>query len=253
MVSPLFNLRASMALVILLFGGVAHAHFPWLAVVAQTGGAALSAQVMFGHGPADAAPLPAARLEHVRVMDAEGRIVTLQPNDAEGTEHLAPDLDAPPVMVLALQQPGFWSRKVEGGERLPRNEVPDALGCVCSRNSMKALLSDGADSVTQQTVGHPLEILPRGGLEAGPENTRLRVAVRFGDQPYAGRLSLVALEEGGPKPTLFDADASGTFEITVPSPGAWMLYARTTTPYPDPAVCDENGYNATLVFAVPPR
>lgn len=255
MVSPLFGSHAVVGFALLMYGGISHAHFPWLAVVAQSGTAPLSARVMFGHGPADAVPLPAARLEQVVVMGTDGRIVTLQPSAADGTEHVAPALDAAPVMVLALQQPGFWSRKLEGGERLPRNEVPDALSCVYSRNSMKALLSGavGTGSVMQQAVGHPLEILPRGGLDIGPDIARLRVAVRFEDQPYAGRVSLIPLDGAGPKPQLFDAGPDGLFNIHVPAAGTWMLYARTTTPYPDQAVCDENGYNATLVFDVPPR
>lgn len=251
MMRPLFPLRPLLMLAGLLASGLGQAHFPWLQASPQTAAAPLSAVAMFGHGPADATPMAAARLANMAVVDGDGVVTLMSSGDGAAAEHEASETVTTPVMVLARQRPGFWSRKEEGGERLPRNQVPDAVSCVYSRNSMKALLGTGAEAAARQPVGHPLEIVPVVGLVAAADGARLRVTVRFGDQPYPGRLSVIALDEGGPRPELFDADEHGHFEVRLPSPGRWMLYARTTTPYADPSVCDENGYNATLVLTVP--
>lgn len=221
------------------------AHFPWIAADVDDVDAPFI-EVHFGHGPGDATPLPAERLDTITSLDARGAAQTLTPDNPAQTRFT---LTADAVAVAVIQQPGYWSPKSGGGgERRPRSDVPDAESCVYSRNSLKAML-DFSAVATGNDLGHPLEIT----LDAlSPDDDALQLRVRFLDAPYTGRLSLIGVSPEA-RPALFDGDDQGRFTVPRPDAGRWMLYARTTTPYPDTARCDQNGYNATLVLDIPKR
>lgn len=232
--------------VLVLMSGGVQAHFPWIETVETTQGP--SVEVRFGHGPSDATPLSADRLATLLSINRAGERQPLPLAPVDQTQFVLPD-DA--LLAAATQAPGYWSRQAEGGERRPRNEVPDALGCTYSRNGVK-VLTDSLDRTALTTaVGHALEIIPVSAPRRDNDQWNLPVTVAFEAGTYTGRISLIALD-GDERPALFDADTQGHYAINVPRPGRWMLYARTTTVYPNPDVCDENGYNATLVLTLPP-
>lgn len=234
---------------LVLIGGLCstvQAHFPWIEALPGADDAR-HVEVRFGHGPSDAAALAADRLATLTVVNSGGDPTPVALDQAAQTRFAVP---ADAALVGATQAPGFWSRKAAGGERLPRNQVPDALGCTYSRNGVKTIIDLSDSAALTQPLDHALEIVPARAPKAIDGTWQMPVKVTFADGAYTGRLSLISLT-GDDKPVLFDANAEGAFEVHFPRAGRWMLYARTTTPYPDLAVCDENGYNATLVLDLP--
>lgn len=231
------------AVALTVLSTAAFAHFPWLdrdeasRVVAQ-----------FGHGPGSdegQQRLGAERLASLSAVDSEGESRPLALTEGAS----AFGVPATTALVAATQQPGYWSRKAQGGERRPRSEVPDALGCVYSRNSMKLVVADHPATALTAPLGHPLELLSAGPMRAQAAGAVLPLEVRFAHGPAPRRISVMPMD-GYARPELIDAGSEGRFDVPLPRPGRWLIYARTTTPYPDPARCDENGYNSTLVVEV---
>jgi uncharacterized GH25 family protein len=231
------------ALLLSVLSSTATAHFPWLDRDAE-------ARVIarFGHGPgADEGlqTLAAERLEALVAVGAEGATLAL-PLPAGSTAFAAPTA----ALIAATQKPGYWSRRAQGGERRPRSEVPDALGCVYSRNSMKLALADSPATALSVPLGHPLELLAAGPLRKAAAGAVLPLQLRFSEGAPPTRISVMPMD-GHVRPQLIDALGEGRFEVPLPRPGRWLIYARATTPYPDPARCDENGYNSSLVIDLP--
>jgi uncharacterized GH25 family protein len=230
------------ALLLSALSSTALAHFPWLDRDAE---ARLVAY--FGHGPAaeeGLQTLAAERLDALVSVCVEGATLDL-PLPTGQAAFAAPT----GALIAATQKPGYWSRRAEGGERRPRSEVPDALGCVYSRNSMKLALIDSPAAALSVPLGHPLELLAAGPLQTTAKGRLLPLEVRFAAGPAPARISVMPMD-GHARPQLIDADREGRFEVLLPRPGRWLIYARATTPYPDPAHCDENGYNSSLVIEV---
>lgn len=235
--------RLCATLLLSAFSGAALAHFPWLDADVEGRVVAL-----FGHGPTaeeGVQTLAAERLEALVAVGIDGAPLAL-PLPADATAFGAPTA----ALIAASQKPGYWSRRAEGGERRPRNEVPGALGCVYSRNSMKLVRAESPAAALAVALGHPLELLAAGALRQAPAGVVLPLELRFSEGAPPTRISVMPMD-GHARPLLIDARSEGRFEIPLPRPGRWLVYARATTPYPDPARCDENGYNSTLVIEVP--
>lgn len=238
-------MRSSLLATLLLstVSSAALAHFPWLDRDAEARVVAL-----FGHGPAaeeGVQALAAERLETLVAVGADGDALALSLPRGE-TAFTAPA----GALIAASQRPGYWSRRAEGGERRPRSEVPDALGCVYSRNSMKLALAESPAAALGVPLGHPLELLATGPLRDAPAGAALPLQLRFSEGTAPTRISVMPMD-GQARPRLIDTLGEGRFEVPLPRPGRWLIYARATTPYPDPARCDENAYNSTLVIEVP--
>lgn len=238
-------------LALALAPGAAMAHYPWLtpAGYAPPPGQALPFRIGWGHDFPGTDTLPRERLLAAELLDGEGNVLAVPLGP--GNEFATPPLPGTGPWVLAVRQaPGYYSRTPRGGQRSSRADNPDALSCSHSTNTVKALLGSGAGAVAQP-LGHPLEILP---LAASAGTTApFEIRLLFRGAPWQGEVNATyeGFDAGEPDyPLTVTADADGRARLSFDRPGRWLIKASASEPYPDPATCDRNNYNATLTLVV---
>ncbi|MCC5812148.1 MAG: DUF4198 domain-containing protein [Ectothiorhodospiraceae bacterium] len=235
------------------YTGAGLAHYPWLVPESfrLQPGDSLSITPGWGHHFGDEAVLEADRIAGLRILSADGADVSIS---RDGDQGFHSDALTPPGVYLAAatQVRGYWSRTPAGGLRQSRRDVPDAVSCSYSGNSMKTMVRVGtpAPPVPAAPVGHVLEVVPQSDVTGLRRGDTLRVLVLFQGSPYQG--PLVALSESNGETPALETETDGEGFATVPlnAGGRWMLRSHASTPYPDPEVCDTQTFAATLTFHV---
>jgi len=233
-----------------LWPALAAAHYPWMTPndYRPAPGASVGFNIGWGHEFPGTATLEPARVEAAWLVDAAGRTTAIEL--AAGEPFVTPALPGDgPWLLAARQVAGFYSRTPRGGQRSSRADNPDALSCGYSRNVVVALLGEGA--VIDAALGFPLEIMPVAGQVAVGESLDVRVTLH--GQPWQGRVRATYVGFAGAEdeyPLSVETDDAGVARLPLEQPGRWLVVAKASEPYPDPAICDQNNYNATLTLEV---
>lgn len=228
------------------------AHYPWITVHADDGQSGIEYRIHTGHLFPEDQPLSADRLSGIRLVRPDGAVETLQPG---GTERLM--LSAPlegTMMLVAEDQPTYWSRTFEGGRAVSREQAPDAFSCSLTTSLMKAALGHGSGVAWRYRQGHALELLPLNDPAALSPSDPLSIQVLFHGDPWEGELKLTYA--GFPRQGDDDyaltirTNADGVARFVPAVAGYWLVRAYASEAYPDPAVCDRRSYYSTLTFAI---
>lgn len=235
--------------------GPAHAHHPW--VMAEPArlepGQAVQVLPYFGHAFPGDETMEADRLAEASVTSPHGQQILLDASDDDSVL-ATPPLSEPGVYVIAVRQArGYWTQTTEGGQRLPRSEVADAVRCSYSDNGSKTLVVVGErdPSAAAMPLGHRLEIIPQGETTVLTTGDRLAVQVLFEGQPHVGPLLAFHGESGEDPYAMLETDADGRADVVLEGQGPWLLLAHGEIDYPDPSVCDVERFYASLTFTAP--
>ncbi len=234
--------------------GSALAHHPWVLTDAGQIERGDRAVVLpfFGHEfPVDD-PMDFDRIAELMVLDASSHRITLDSATSESLN--TPILDEPGVHVIGLRQArGYWSQTTEGGRPQPRSELDNVVSCGYSDNSAKTLLvvGEGGPSAAGKALGHRLEILLDANVRALAEGESARFRVLFDGRPHAGPVLAFHADSGEDPYRVTETDRNGQVEIGLEGSGPWMLLALGEIDYPDPAVCDQERFHASLTFGQP--
>lgn len=236
----------------LLVAMPATAHYPWIKVHGATS-ASEYFRIHFGHSFPEDGLLRADRVAGVRLVHPDGSVEVLE-LEAREDHPLSPARNPGARMIVAEQNPAYWSRTHEGGRRASREQYPDAFSCSQSSNVMKAVVNRGTGTAWQHRQGHPLELLPRedpAGLRAGDP---LTLQVLLHGEPWEGEVRATYAGypgDGGHDYALtVRTDAEGLARMVPAVAGYWLVQAHASEDYPDPAVCDRRSYHSTLTFRV---
>lgn len=235
-----------------LWPALAGAHYPWMTPddYRPAPGATVGFHIGWGHEFPGTAALEPERIGGAWLVDAVGTITDIELPSA--APFVTPPLPGDgPWLLAARQVAGFYSRTPRGGQRSSRAENPDALSCSYSQNVVVALLGEGEIGGLDATLGFPLEIVPLAEQVVAGETLAVRVTLQ--GQPWRGLVRATYAGFMGAEdeyPVKADTDAAGIAQLTLGRPGRWLLAVNATEPYPDPAICDRNNYNATLTLEV---
>jgi uncharacterized GH25 family protein len=235
----------------IILAGAAHAHQPWVLTEPGTVETGASAQVTvyFGHAfPGDTLIDP-ERIAGIAVAAPSGTIEALEVDSAVPFE--SPVLNDPGIYAIGIEQArGFWSKTPDGGRPQPRSALDNAVTCNYSGNAAKTLIrvGDADASGAGVPIGHRLEIVAEGDPTRMGAGDALAVQVRFEGKAHPGPVQAFHAGSGEEPYRTVEADANGRAEIELSGSGPWMLVAYAELPYPDPAVCDTEGFYASLTF-----
>lgn len=246
------RIRTLVAVLLAAVCGTAAAHYPWLAVESAAAGAPLPFRIASGHAFPTDGTLEADRVASLAVVGARGT-VALETSPQAGRYSVLPRLRSDAVLIVGEQKPGYYSRTPAGGKRGSRKDFPDALSCSRSQNTFKALIGDAPTGA--RALGHRFEIVPLAGASALKVGRRLPVRLLWQGRPWQGEVTAIHAgyikrEGEGDYPIVLRTDAEGRASVPLDRPGAWMVRAATSEPYPDRATCDELKYGVSLTFTV---
>jgi len=160
-------------------------------------------------------------------------------------------------VVVAVQKGAFWTKTTEGYQSgKSRKEVKEAIACTYSAKFSKAVVNVGAPAgeTLGKPLGHDLEILPLADPAVLRGGDFLPIKVLYKGKPLGGA-DVVATYVGfsREKNTFAYATksaADGTAKIRMATTGVWLVAAHYKEDYPDPAVCDQNSFAASLTFEI---
>lgn len=238
---------------ILLIAGPVYAHFPWITLHEADGEPDFRQfEIGWGHHFPENGILSADRVESIRLIKPNGEAREISAK--QGPRHALKDLDASGTYILeAIQTGSYYSRTTRGGKRGSRADYPNALSCGFSSNTMKALFStgEGADAADAgKRLGHPLEIVPLKNPAALDAGDVLPVKVLFHGAPYTGGVGATWDGFAGEGDFALETEAGndGVVEIPLKEAGFWLIMVHAGEDYPNPDICDQLNYNATLTF-----
>ncbi len=239
----------------LLLSPTAQAHHPWvMAEPARTSvGQSVEIQPFFGHAFPSDERSSMDRLAEVTLKRPDGQVVELErlPETALSTGVLE---DKGVYVVATRQARGYWTRTTEGGQRLPKPEVANAVRCSYSDNGSKTLVRVGdanSTSAVTMPLGHRLEIVPVANPLTRRSGELLEVQVLFEGQPHAGPLMAFHSESGEDPYLMTETNASGLATVVLEGEAPWLLLAHGEIDYPDTTVCDVESFYASLTFETP--
>jgi uncharacterized GH25 family protein len=206
----------------------------------------------FGHAFPGEETMETDRLAKATLGTPDGQLIAL---DLEGDPALqTPPLTQAGVHVIGVRQArGYWTQTTEGGQRLPRPQVANAVRCSYSDNGSRTLVAvgDGGPSAAATPLGHRLEILPLGEPEAVKAGATLPVQVLFEGQPHIGPLLAFHSTSGEDPYAAMETGVDGRAVVVLEGEGPWLLLAHGEIDYPDPSVCDVESFYASLSLTVP--
>ncbi|MEE4637957.1 MAG: DUF4198 domain-containing protein [Wenzhouxiangella sp.] len=225
--------------------GTALAHHPWVLTDPGQTKVGTSVQVLpfFGHEFPIDDPMHPERIAELVLLSGDSEQI-----DINRATMSTPAL-ANGVHVVALRQVrGYWTQTTEGGQRLPKSEVANAVRCSYSDNGSKTLVAagDGGPSAAASLLGHRLEIVLHGEPTALVAGDTLPVQVLFEGQPHIGPLLAFHSASGEDPYALLETGADGRAEVVLEGQGPWLLLAHGEIDYPDPSVCDVESFYASL-------
>ena len=144
---------------------------------------------------------------------------------------------------------GFWSETPQGKwVSGPRSKVPDAKKVGYYMMFTRTVMASGEQRA--KALGQPLEIVPQSDPMKLHKGAKLRVRVQFEGAPLAGA-SLISDYLNDSKGRKLKTDAQGYAEVTIRSSGLNVIKASHAVARKDRTEADEDGYAATLAFALP--
>jgi uncharacterized GH25 family protein len=240
----------ALAGVLLLTVPAVHAHYPWIAVdaSAQPHG---TFRITFGHAFLEHGQLPADRLEGIRLVEPDGSVQPL--SLGEGKNHPLPAAAGEGArLIVAEQQPAYWSRTHEGRRMASREEYPAAFSCTQSGHAMKAVVGDGPGSAWQHVQGHVLELVPMNDPTALRAGDPMEIQVLFHGKPWKGELKATFAGYEGASEDRYavtvQTDTHGVARLVPAASGNWLVRVHAIEDHPEPAVCDRRSYFSTLTF-----
>jgi len=233
-----------------------YAHFPWINVINYTPetGADLKMTLNFGHAYPFSDFLKKSALESVS-LNGPG-------NDSLGIDYVSEvmlaskeNITTPGTYIVsALRKPGFYTKTKKGGKQSSKQGLEHVIKCSFSHMSMKAIVNAGnINGPADRVLGHPLEIVPLknpGDLKTGD---KLPIRILLNGTPYSGTFFATYAGFSTQKDTFAYAsktDKKGQGNLTILTPGVWMIKASHEQPYPDKSQCDTESFIATLTFEI---
>jgi uncharacterized GH25 family protein len=236
----------------LILSPLAYAHHPWVTTEPAQTSAGQSVEILpfFGHAFPSDERSSIDRLSQISLTNPDGQLVELD-RVSDATLNTGALTDEGVYVVGTRQTRGYWTRTTEGGERLPRSKVENAVRCSYSDNGSKTLVQVGnanAAASVNTPIGHRLEIVPIGNPLAQQTGETVQIKVLFEGQPHAGPLMVFHSESGEDPYLMTETDASGLASMVLEGPAPWLLLAHGEIDYPDPTVCDVESFYASLTF-----
>lgn len=239
-----------------LGAGNAWAHFPWvnMANYSLEKGEAAYITLGWGHRYPLGKLLANKDVEAAFFIDPLGKKQELT---ATSRFEFAPlfSLNLEGSYVFAAQRKsGFYTKTTRGGKRQSKQGLRNVITCSLSHMSMKGLATVG-EKITKvdYTVGHPLEIIPLTNPATVRAGDYLQVKVLLQGKPYYGRIYATPMGFSTAKDVFAytaKTNRQGVGQIRILQPGVWLIKAEYRRPYPDPMVCDEEAFIATLTLEV---
>ncbi len=237
------------AVLAVLLAAPAYAHFPWITLHDQNG-AIQQFEIGWGHDFPGDGLLDPDRVESIRLIfpDGDERKIAA---DAGPPYSLSGIETAGTHIIEAIQKGSYYSRTTQGGRRGSRADHPNAISCGFSTNTMKAFFPvDHGNGDVEKSLGHDLEIIPLADPASLSSGDRLPVKVTFQGKPFTD--SIYASWDGYNGDDAFalalETSEEGLAEVPIENDGLWIIMANTSEDYPDPDVCDQHAYTATLTF-----
>jgi uncharacterized GH25 family protein len=155
-----------------------------------------------------------------------------------------------------MYRPRFLSVSREG-ERIwaAKGGAPPGSACDTLARYAKALLTVGdpsGDPTALEPAGHALELLPLAGPNDVGPGGKVLLRLLFQGEPLASA-RVEGVCSGCPQgaPASFSGRTDRNGEVLAPAPaGLWAFKAFHSRPYPDPALCDLERFEAILSFKV---
>jgi uncharacterized GH25 family protein len=245
--------------VVLFLAVPAGAHDLWINVDNYTPPTGRQATLNIGWGHSFGNPvgnfmLDRDRMESVSILDPNGRPVPLEVlNDIDHRTKASLNT-AGTYVVEAKRKEGFRSRTTDGDQAKSRAELKNVLECNFSGGYAKAIINVGAPSGDghAKPVGHRLEIVPLknpGALRAGDD---LPLQVLFNGEKVRTeiRATYAGFSRDGAWAYVTGMTQDGVGQVRILQPGIWLIKVNHRLAYPDPKVCDQSSYTATLTFEV---
>lgn len=241
-------------LVGLLAAHQAQAHMFWLVADRDTPAPGQTVQVEVGWGhkfPRDE-EIKAERLASVKVMDAQGRELSL--TQVSPTLYEFVPSQAGVYLVLAQVAPDFLSKTPEGFKLQSKQDLPEALFCFRFDMTAKTVLTTGPTAEGfDRNLGAPLEIIPLSNPAALATGQTLALRVMFQGEPLPdAEVKVIPATSASPAAAVAAAktDARGEARTTLHQPGRWLFHVTHKTPYAPPEECDEHSYSSSLTVNV---
>lgn len=115
----------------------------------------------------------------------------------------------------------------------------------------KTLLAIDSDTIRDEQIGLPFEIVALTELGEVARNKQLRARVYFRGKPLSGAL-VVAISRAEPSvPVSARSDANGYVTLPLERGGMWFIKSVHLIPASDPNVADVESFWASLTFDVP--
>lgn len=242
MTSNVFMRSTALALLtgMLLSLGSAQAHGIWVAQ--RTGEWA----VVLGEGALDDAYPP----QNIKQVLGQTRKGTALPVSVRAQAHNVV-FDAPSELasVAVSFEDGYWSQGIDGKWVAgSRSQVPGAKKVGYYQMFTRTVLA--SDSSVVKAFGLPLEILPLADPMQLKKGSKLRVQVLFEGKPLASKTIASDYLNAGEDHSI-RTDAQGYAIITIRSSGLNVIKVAHSVRRIDISEADEDGYAATLAFALP--
>ncbi len=252
-------LAASLAL--LLVASPALAHDFWAGVEKAEAGQPLVAKIGYGHNFPEGEEIKAENLARFLPLELQGSkgALTLNPGAEPRLAVSAAPVPAGTYLLLANGRERFSTRGPEGYTDKPKNEVPGATSCNFGSSHGKAVVNLGGAAETgliSKPVGQTMEIVPLANPAKIKPGHRFPVKVLFKGKPLPGATVTAYFAGFADKDEheyfafSGNADKEGLVNIIPLKGGLWLAKATFEKNYADPAVCDQERYNATLTFTI---
>jgi len=251
----------STILLLTLAASPALAHDFWAGVEKAEAGQPLVAKIGFGHNFPEGEKIKAENMARFLPLELRGSKgpITLSPGAEPRLAVSASPVPAGTYLVLANGVERFSTRGPDGYMGKPKNEVPGATSCNFGTSHGKAVVNLGGAAETgliSKPVGQTLEIVPLANPAKIKPGQRFPVKVLLRGKPLPGA-TLTAYfagfaDEDDDEYAAFsgNADKEGLVNIIPLKGGSWLAKATFEKPYADPAVCDQERYNASLTFTI---
>lgn len=160
---------------------------------------------------------------------------------------------------LAVLNPkaNFFTKTTEGYQRgKSKKGLKNVISCKYSAKFSKAVVNVGAGAGTLlfKPLGHDLEIVPLADPATLRGGDMMPIQVFYKGRPLGGTQVLATYIGFSREKNTFayatKTAADGKANIRIATPGAWLVAVHNGEDYPDPEVCDENSFGASLTFEI---
>ncbi len=191
----------------------------------------------------------------VFLIDPDGRRLKLKAIDSWGYESGA--LQKKGTYLIATTKKGMFFTKTTEGYKRGRSKkgLKNVISCTYSAKYAKAIVNVGGSggNIFSKPVGHKLEIIPLKDPANLRQGDYLPIKVIYNNKPLKTEVFATYAGFSSDKSVFAYAtrtDERGTAEIKIIRSGIWLVKVGHKVPYPEPDVCDQYSFSATLTFEV---